>query len=106
MDLDTQANILRVATEVGRENLVVILGSPNPESAGLYAETVTIGDPAYAGPLAGVSLGLPVFHILESEVRGQIAPDVYEREIGMMAIALDGDAIATQIRAVRNKTGA
>ncbi len=47
----------------------MVLGSADPEGAGLYAETVTAGDPTFAGPLAGVSLGLPVYHVFEETSR-------------------------------------
>ena len=43
----------------------MVLGSPDANSAELYAETVTHGDPSWAGPLAGVPLGLPVYHVVE-----------------------------------------
>ena len=33
--------------------MVVLLGSPTPESAEVYARTVTEGDPSWVGPLAG-----------------------------------------------------
>ncbi len=65
MDLAHQEAILKVVQEKGKENVVVVLGSPDPESAELAAETVVNGDPTFAGPLAGVSLELPVYHILE-----------------------------------------
>ena len=63
----------------GTDGLVVILGSPSVESAEVYARTVTEGDPSWVGPLAGVSLGLPVYHVLEPEMKRQFAPEVYER---------------------------
>jgi betaine reductase len=103
MDLDTQAQVMRIAGERAGEDLVVILGSPNPESAGLYAETVTVGDPPYAGPLAGVPLGLPVYHILETEVKDQIATEIYEREVGMMETVLEAAAISEQVSAFRRR---
>lgn len=104
MDLDTQAQVMRIAGEKAGEDLVVILGSPNPESAGLYAETVTVGDPTYAGPLAGVPLGLPVYHILETEIRDQIASETYQREVGMMETVLETAAISEQVSAFRRRT--
>ena len=48
--------------------MVVVLGTPNPESSRLYALTVTEGDPAWAGALAGTALRLPVYHITEPEI--------------------------------------
>jgi betaine reductase len=38
-------------------------------------------------------LGLPVVHILDAEVKAQIAPAVYEEQVGLMELALDIDAI-------------
>jgi betaine reductase len=102
MDLDDQSLILRAAEEHGREGLVVVLGQPDPDSAELAAETVSKGDPTYAGPLAGVSLGLPVYHILEDVVRQQADPALYEAEVGLMEITLDKDSITAGLDRVRS----
>ena len=67
----------------------MILGSPNADGAELYAETVVHGDPTWAGPLAGIALGLPVYHILEPEMKAQINPAMYEEHLALMEIALD-----------------
>ena len=74
MDLDDQASIQHVVDEVGTQDLVVLLGSPNPQSAELYAATVTMGNPTFAGPLAGIPLGLPVYHVLEPEIVAHLRP--------------------------------
>ena len=58
MDLENQQRVKDAAEKYGAENVVVILGSSDPEGAEIYAETVTLGDPTFAGPLAGVPLGL------------------------------------------------
>ncbi len=84
-----------------RDDVVVLLGTPNPESSELVAITLTEGDPTWAGPLAGVKLGLPVFHVTEAEVRGQIPPDVYEEQVGLAEAVLDGEAIARVLSARR-----
>ena len=65
MDLQTQQRIKDAAESFGADNIIVVLGASDAEGAGIYAETVTAGDPTFAGPLAGVSLGLPVYHILD-----------------------------------------
>lgn len=101
MDLEEQAEIGRLAAEHAGDDLIVLLGSPSPEAAALAAETVMRGDPTYAGPLAGVSLGLPVYHILEPQIRAQIDPHVYEEQVGLAAFALDAEAIIAAVRAVR-----
>ena len=81
----------------------MVLGAPDADSAELYAETVTNGDPTWAGPLAGVALKLPVYHIIEPEIKEQIAPDIYKQHLELMAIALDVDKIAKAMSRIRNK---
>jgi hypothetical protein len=105
MDLDTQARIRQTAERLGADRVVVVLGSPDPESAEVFARTVTEGDPSYAGPLAAVSLGLPVYHILEDEIRRQVDPDVYARNVGMMELALDAPAIVERVQMSRGAAG-
>ncbi len=105
MDLHNQAAILESVRQHGKENLVVLLGAPNAESSAIAAETVVAGDPSYAGPLAGVQLDLPVFHVLEDEVRRAIPPDLYEAEVGIMDAVLDRDAIVASVEAIRTRTG-
>lgn len=97
MDLRSQEAILRLAESHGRDDLVVIIGAPDPESAGMAAETVRIGDPTYAGPLAGAQLGLQVFHVLHQEVQTDVPPEVWDSQIGVMADILDGDGINAAI---------
>ena len=63
MDLENQKRIKALADEKGAENLVVILGGAEAEASGLACETVTTGDPTFAGPLAGVQLGLSCYHV-------------------------------------------
>lgn len=81
-----------------RGDVVVLLGTPNPESSDLVAVTLTEGDPTWAGALAGVKLGLPVFHITEAEVRAQIPGEVYEEQVGLAEAVLDGEGIASVLR--------
>lgn len=105
MDLQSQETILRLAESHGADKLVVLLGAPDPEAAEISAETVTVGDPAYAGALAGVQLGLAVYHVLEDEVRAAIPDDVWEAQIGLMSDILDGPALAEAVSAMRSKAG-
>ncbi len=103
MDLNSQEVIKRLADEHGADQLVVILGAPDDESAEIAAETVVVGDPSYAGPLAGTQLGLDVYHILEDEIRGDVPNDVWEDEIGVMSDVLDAEGIAAAVSAMRAK---
>src|SRR5439155_1073886 len=78
-----------------------LLGTPDAESTQTLAQTVVAGDPSYAGPLAGVPLGLPVFHVFEPEVRDQIPGDVYEAQVALMEMSLDRYAILAGLREAR-----
>ena len=78
-----------------------MLGSPDADSAELYAETVVNGDPSWTGPLAGVALGLPVYHIIEPEIKAQMAPEVYKEHLALMEIALDVDKISQSLSKLR-----
>ena len=107
MDLDEQERIKRIVEENGGpDGIVAILGSPDAESAEMFAETVSLGDPTYAGALAGVSLRLPVYHVTEPEVRALIEPGVYTQQIELMEMALDTDAIHQAVRSVRERLAA
>jgi glycine/sarcosine/betaine reductase complex component A len=101
MDLHNQATIKELAEKHGSDSLLVILGSPDPDSAALSAETVVSGDPTYAGPLAEVQLGLDVYHILEDEVRSAVPAQVWEEQIGVMAEVLDAPALAETVSGIR-----
>jgi len=99
--LESQAGIKKICDQYGKEDLIVIIGAPDADSAELYAETVVNGDPSWAGPLAGVSLGLPVYHIMEPEIKSQIAPEIYKEHLELMEIALDIEKISKGLSRVR-----
>lgn len=101
--MENQAAIKRLAEENGADNLVVVLGATDLEGAEITAETVTLGDPSFAGPLGGVSLGLPVYHILEPDVKKAIPADVYEEQAGFMEMVVDTEAIGKKLKGIRDK---
>lgn len=103
MDQVVQEELKKAAEKYGKENVIVVLGSPDEDSADIYTETVTAGDPTYAGPLAGVALGLGVFHILEDEIKQAIPEDVYQEQVGLMEISLDKEGICKIMREARSK---
>lgn len=105
MDLENQRRVKEMAEKYGAENCIVIIGASEAESAGLAAETVTAGDPTFAGPLAGVPLGLRVYHAVEPEFKESVDPDIYDDQIGMMEMVLDVDAIAETVSSIRNEFG-
>lgn len=95
--------VQKTAAKYPKDDLVVILGSPDADSSELYAETLINGDPSWIGPLAGVSLDLPVYHILEPEISRQISPEVYKEHLELLEIAFDVEAITEGINRVRSK---
>ncbi len=103
MDLENQKRVKEFAEQYGADNVVVLLGAAEGEAAGLAAETVTLGDPTYAGPLAGVSLGLTCYHVCEPEVKAEFDPDVYDEQISMMEMVLDVDDICSEMNAIRDQ---
>ena len=88
---------------VGKDNLMVLLGTPTPESTKLYAVTVSQGDPSWAGALAGEAMGLPAFHIAEPWIKAQIDPGVYEAEVGLVEMVLDVEDLAQAACEVRGE---
>ena len=71
----------------------------------MYAETVVRGDPTWAGPLAGMPLGLPVYHITEPEIKALVSPQVYEEQVGLMDLTLDVEQIARAVQRVCEGSG-
>jgi glycine reductase len=101
MDSENQDRIKALVDRLGGDDLVVVLGAADPEALEVAAETVTAGDPSYVGPLAGVSLGLPVLHIFEDEIKEQVDPAVYEAQVGLLELALDTDAVKNAMAKAR-----
>ena len=103
MDLENQRRVKDISDKYGAENVVVILGAAEGEASGLAAETVTAGDPTYAGPLTGVSLGLQVYHVCEEEIKAEIPQALYEDQIEMMEMVLDVDDITSEMKSIRDQ---
>jgi betaine reductase len=94
MDLENQSRIKELAEKYGKDDLIVILGGAEAESSGLAAETVSVGDPTFAGPLTGVQLGLKAYHIFE--LKDEVDSAVYEEQISMMEMVLDVESIVAE----------
>ena len=103
MDLENQKRVKDLVEKHGKENIVVILGGADAEASGLIAETVINGDPAYAGPLTGVQLGLPTYHIVEPEMKDAVDSKAYEDNISMMEMVLEVDDIASEVSGIREE---
>ncbi len=102
MDSESQAAIRKLVEDTGAEDLLVVLGSANLDLAEVAAKTVTIGDPSFAGPLAGVSLKLAVYHILEPEVKAAVPAEVYEKQAGFMEMLTDTEELGRRFQLARH----
>jgi len=103
MDLENQKRVKTAVDTYGAENVIVIIGAAEAEAAGLAAETVTNGDPTFAGPLAGVPLGLRVYHCIEQEFKSQVDSGIYDAQIGMMEMVLNLDEIVSEMTSIRDQ---
>jgi len=102
MDLQNQQRVKDAAEKFGTD-CIVVLGSSDAEGAEIYAETVSNGDPTFAGPLAGVPLGLPVYHIFDQVIRGECNSTAWEEQISMMEMVLEPDALAAAVKGIRDQ---
>jgi len=48
-------------------------------------------------------LGLPVYHIIEPEIKQEIDPQVYEEQVGIVEMVLDVDAITNAVKSIREQ---
>ena len=102
MDLEGQGRIKQVVDQAGTDEVVAVLGANSAAAVEMTAITLRSGDPSYAGPLAGVALGIPSFHILEPEIVEQIDPAIYDRELALSALAMDVDQVIAPVKAIRD----
>ena len=103
MNFENQGVIKRLADQFGPENLTVVLGNGEANGVEVFAETVTQGDPSYAGPLAGVALKIPVYHVLEEEVMGQVPVNLREDKLQLSCLVIDVEPMHQVLQASREK---
>jgi len=101
MDFPTQQRIAELARGKDPSDFAVILGVCDEEGATVHARTVTTGDPSRTGALSRVQLRLPVYHIFEQEIKGQIDRGVYSQTIGLVESSLDEGEVKKTIDVVR-----
>jgi hypothetical protein len=105
MDLEGQGRIRQVVEQAGTEDVVAVLGANSATAVEMTALTLKSGDPSYAGPLAGIALGIPSYHILEPEIVGQVDPALYDRELALSALAMDVDEVVAPMKSLREAGG-
>ncbi len=103
MNFENQGIIKRLADQYGPENLAVVLGNGEASGVEVFAETVTAGDPSYAGPLAGVSLKIPVYHVLEEEVMAVVPEAIREEKLQLSSLVIDVEPMRQVLQAAREK---
>ena len=103
MNFENQGVIKRLADQYGPENLTVVLGNGEANGVEVFAETVTEGDPSYAGPLAGVALKIPVYHVLEEEVIAAVPDRLREEKLQLSELVIDVEPMHSVLQAARDK---
>ena len=103
MNFENQGVIKRLADQYGPENLAVVLGNGEASGVEVFAETVTQGDPSYAGPLAGVALKIPVYHVLEEEVMAVVPENLKEEKLQLSLLVIDVEPMQQVLQAARQK---
>ena len=92
MGLAEQEEVKSLAAKHGTDRLIIVLGINQPTTLAIMAKTFKNGDPSYAGPLAGIALGIPSYQMLE--LKEHIPAAVWEQEMAMYELEIDDDAQA------------
>ena len=92
-----------LADKHGAENLVIVFGINQPATIRIMAQTFKVGDPSFAGALAGVALNIDSYHILE--LQDKIPVEVWEKEMGMIELEVDDEtrqSLCNILQEIRN----
>lgn len=103
MNFENQGVIKRLADQYGPENLAVVLGNGEANGVEVFAETVTQGDPSFAGPLAGVALKIPVYHVLEPEVVEVVPENLRQEKLELSSMVIDVEPMKQVLQLAREK---
>lgn len=68
----------------------MVFGINQPSTLKIMSRTFRSGDPSFAGPLAGIALGLQSYHILE--LQEYIPEAVWTREMGLAELEIDEES--------------
>lgn len=101
MDKEHQEKVMDLTSQYGGENIIVILGGADADASGISAETLIAGDPTEVGPLAGIALGLQVYHMFEPEIKSEIDAAVYDEQCSVLEMILDVDGIINEVKNIR-----
>ncbi len=79
----------------------MVTGINQPSALAIMATTFRSGDPSFAGPLAGVGLGLATYHIME--LKGEIPAPVWEEQMAIYELELEEEALAAILKTLGEK---
>ena len=102
MDLEGQGRIQQVVRQSGTDSVIAVLGANSAAAVEMTAMTIKSGDPSYAGPLTGIALGIPSYHVLEPEIANQFDTALYERELALSALAMDVAEVVAPLKTIRD----
>ncbi len=100
IDQNVQRDIIKLCEEYDPEQIVVILGVSDPDSAMYTAETLISGDSSGFGPLSDVALNLQVYHIFDPEIRDCFGETYYEK-LSSLESSIDTDAVLESIEKMK-----
>ena len=101
--LTAQEEVKKLADKYKVKNLIAVFGINQPATIKIMASTFMDGDPAFAGPLAGIALKLPSYHILE--LKEYIPADIWEQEMGLSELELTDEARQEIIKTMEEVRG-
>ena len=92
-----------LAEQFGADRLIVVLGLNEVDTLRIMATTFKDGDPSYAGPLAGVALGLRSYHIFE--LKNEVPEDVWASEMAMNELEVEDEQAGQLVAVLRQIRG-
>ena len=81
----------------------MVLGMNEPENLRIIATTVKEGDPGYAGSLAGISLGIPSYHLME--LKPEIPDETWREQMAMKELEIPDEVQETIVATMRDVRG-
>lgn len=96
-----QQRVKDLAAKHGTQDMIAVIGTGDRFAAKLQAQTLTSGDPTYTGPLAGVSLGLPVYHFFDEEIEAASDSDAWDKVASRFTRYISPEALAETVAMIR-----
>jgi len=98
---ELQEKIISINQRTETEKIIIVIGIADAEFSKNFAENIRMGNPIEDGPLRGIAIKVPVYHILEKEIKIECDPTIYEEYCGIMELILDVSEIAEKVKFCR-----